>query len=134
MLSKNIKNSQANDSQNIILALNVDDSVLDIDTAIPMGLIVNELVTNCYKYAFKDRLEGAIQINFHQKAKDFFLQVQDDGIGIAQDLDIYKTKSLGLNLVRGLVRQLDGNLAYQSNAKGTSFDIHFKAQAHSSQV
>jgi two-component sensor histidine kinase len=134
MLSKNIKNSHANDSQNIILALNVDDSVLDIDTAIPLGLIINELVTNCYKYAFKDRLEGAIQINFHQKTKDFFLQVQDNGIGIAQDLDIYKTKSLGMNLVRGLVRQLDGNLAYQSNAKGTSFDINFKAQVHSSQV
>jgi two-component sensor histidine kinase len=105
--------------------MNVDDSTVGIDTAIPLGLILNELITNCYKYAFKDKLEGLISIDFHQKEKGYFLKVQDNGIGVTTDLDITKTKTLGLNLVRGLVRQLDGQLDFKSSAVGTICTIHF---------
>jgi two-component sensor histidine kinase/tetratricopeptide (TPR) repeat protein len=126
MLVKNIEKSQNTQNQKIDLALNVDDSTVDIDTAIPLGLILNELITNAYKYAFKDKLQGLIRIEFHQKAKDFFLQVQDNGIGIPSNFDINKTKSLGLNLVRGLVRQLNGVMDFKSNTEGTVFTIHFK--------
>jgi two-component sensor histidine kinase len=126
MLVKNIEKSQNTQNQKIDLALNVDDSTVDIDTAIPLGLILNELITNAYKYAFKDKLQGLIRIEFHQKAKDYFLQVQDNGIGIPSNFDINKTKSLGLNLVRGLVRQLNGTMDFKSNTEGTVFTIHFK--------
>ena len=67
MLTKNIEKSQATDNQKIAFELDIDDAVVDIDTAIPLGLILNELITNSYKYAFKDRLEGLIKIDFHQK-------------------------------------------------------------------
>jgi len=122
-LTKNIEKSQKSEFQDIVLNLDVDDSVLDIDTAIPLGLILNELITNCYKYAFKDRTKGEIQIRFHQMANEMVLDVQDNGVGLPQNFDIDKTKSLGINLVRGLVRQLDGKLDFTSSAEGTTFTI-----------
>lgn len=122
-LIKNIEKSQKSEFQDIALKLDVDDSVLDIDTAIPLGLILNELITNCYKYAFKDRTKGEIQIRFHQTANEMVLDVQDNGVGLPQNFDIGKTKSLGINLVRGLVRQLGGKLDFTSSAEGTTFTI-----------
>lgn len=123
-LTQNIEKSQRNEFQDIALKLDVDDSVLDIDTAIPLGLILNELITNCYKYAFKDRTKGEIQIRFRQMAKEIVLGVQDNGMGLPQNFDIDKTKSLGINLVRGLVRQLDGKLDFTSSVEGTTFTIY----------
>lgn len=125
MLTKNIEKSQSNGFQDIALKLDVDDSVLDIDTAIPLGLILNELITNCYKYAFENRTKGEIQIRFHQIENEMVLAVQDNGVGLPQNFDMHKTKSLGLNLVQGLVRQLDGKLDFASNTEGTVFTIHF---------
>lgn len=122
-LTKNIEKSQKSEFQDIVLNLDVDDSVLDIDTAIPLGLILNELITNCYKYAFNGRTKGEIQIRFHQMANEMVLDVQDNGVGLPQNFDIDKTKSLGINLVRGLVRQLDGKLDFTSSAEGTTFTI-----------
>jgi two-component sensor histidine kinase len=122
-LTKNIEKSQKSEFQDIALILDVDDSVLDIDTAIPLGLILNELITNCYKYAFKDRTKGEIQIRFYRMANEMVLDVQDNGVGLPQNFDIDKTKSLGINLVRGLVRQLDGKLDFTSSAEGTTFTI-----------
>lgn len=124
MLVKNIEKSQKNELQDIQLTLDVDDSVVDIDTAIPLGLILNELITNCYKYAFKDREKGDIRVRFRQKAAEFVLGVQDNGVGLPNHFDIQKTRSLGLNLVRGLVRQLGGKLDFASNAEGVTFTIH----------
>jgi two-component sensor histidine kinase len=124
MLVKNIEKSQKSELQDIQLTLDVDDSVVDIDRAIPLGLILNELITNCYKYAFKDREKGDITVRFRQNAAEFVLGVQDNGVGLPTHFDIQKTRSLGLNLVRGLVRQLGGKLDFASNAEGVTFTIH----------
>lgn len=123
MLILNIEKSQIADNQGIKVALNVDNSVLGIDTIIPLGLILNELVTNCYKYAFKGRENGQIKIEFCEKEKEYFVQVQDNGVGMSPNFDLKTSKSLGLNLVKGLVRQLRGKLHFESNAAGTV--IHF---------
>jgi two-component sensor histidine kinase len=124
MLTKNIEKSQKSELQNIQLTLDVDDSVVDIDTAIPLGLILNELITNCYKYAFKDRENGEILVRFRQKDQELILGVQDNGVGLPTNFDIQKVRSLGLNLVRGLVRQINGKMDFISDSKGTSFTIY----------
>ncbi len=125
-LTRNIARSQAAAGQNVEVALNVDDSKLDIDTAIPVGLILNELITNAYKYAFADRPSGMIWIEFQRQAdKDFLLKVRDNGIGLPSDIDLRKAKSLGLNLVQGLVRQLEGTMNFAGTNEGTSFELRF---------
>ncbi len=102
----------------------------DIDTAIPIGLIVNELVSNAYKHAFPRQQKGNIYINLSKKDnKEFVLEVKDDGIGIPMNLDIKKTNSLGLKLVKSLsTKQLKGSLEI-SNSKGTVFEIKFKDES-----
>jgi two-component sensor histidine kinase len=99
---------------------------LDIGTAIPLGLILNELVTNAYKYAFKDASGGDLKIELQiEKDQHYNLTVMDNGQGLPKDFDETKLNSLGLKLVRMLIEQLDGSVTIQSG-KGTSFYIRFK--------
>ncbi|WP_091509681.1 tetratricopeptide repeat-containing sensor histidine kinase [Flexibacter flexilis] len=123
-LVKNIEKSQKSEYQNIRVVLEIDETVVDIDTAIPLGLILNELITNCYKYAFADRMEGEMKIQFSQQINEITFSVADDGVGLPADFDIQKTRSLGMNLVRGLVRQLGGKLTFTSSESGTIFTIY----------
>lgn len=126
MLIKNIQISHQNPHQNVQLELDIDDSTVDIDTAIPLGLILNELITNCYKYAFVGKDKGLLKICFYQKEKDFYLCIKDDGIGLPNDFETKKETSLGVNLVKGLARQLDASFSYISNEEGTVFEIQSK--------
>lgn len=125
VLTKNIAATQAPADKQIQVQLNVDDARLDIDMAIPVALILNELITNCFKYAFTGRASGLIQVDFQQKANEFLLKVRDNGIGLDPDFDLSKSKSLGLNLVQGLVRQLDGRFNFSSTDAGAVFEVQF---------
>ena len=87
-------------------------------------MILNELITNCYKYAFKDRIEGEILIRFRQQQKELVLGVKDNGVGLPLDFDLKKSPSLGMNLVRGLVRQINGKMDFVSGIEGTDFTIY----------
>lgn len=124
ILIKNIAESQQNEQQNINITLDVDDSNIDVDTLIPLGLILNELITNCYKYAFKDRQNGDIFIRFRQNKEEMVLSVKDNGVGLPDNIDIKNTRSLGMNLVRGLTRQIHGRLDFKTNTEGTEFTIY----------
>jgi len=110
----------------ITLNINVDDNILlDIDRAIPCGLIINELVSNSLKHAFPEGKEGEIKIALHLIDEDEFeLAVSDNGIGIPEDLDFRNTGSLGLQLVTALVKQLDGEIEL-NRTEGTEFRIKF---------
>lgn len=101
---------------------NIADNFLNIETALPCGLIINELVSNCYKYAFPKDEQGEININFYTNNEELVLSVKDNGIGISEDFDINKTQTLGLRLVKSLVRQLNGAIAINSSG-GTEFII-----------
>jgi PAS domain S-box-containing protein len=93
--------------------------------ASPIGLIVNELITNSYKYAFPDNQEGEIKINLQKIENQIQLEYADDGIGIPEDYNWRNTKSMGLNLVKMLAEnQLDGSIDMESNS-GTKFTIKF---------
>ncbi len=97
---------------------------LDIDTAIHLGLIVNELITNCFKYAFTNRDTGRIQLTFHRKEDEYILTIKDDGTGLSDDLDIRKANSLGLQLVHELTEQIGAKLTIKRE-NGTAFTLRF---------
>lgn len=106
--------------------INTNGIVLDIDTSIPLGLIINELLTNCYKYAFTDRSSGNITIVMNEtKNNEIEFHIYDDGIGFQKELQLNSLKSLGLKLVKGLTEQIKGTLKIENN-NGTHFFINFK--------
>jgi len=97
---------------------------MNIDTAIPCGLIINELVTNSLKYAFPNGKKGNITITFTSKCDELILKVADDGIGLPENIKPETTETLGLKLVQNLVNQLDGTLKLVQD-DGTEFIITF---------
>lgn len=107
----------------------VQSHFFKIDTAIPCSLILNELLSNCYKYAFPKNRKGNIYLHFGlEKGKknegNFILQVADDGVGISTEIDIKNTSSLGLQLVDLLTEQIEGTLDLDRK-NGTKFTIRF---------
>lgn len=103
---------------------NIEDINFNIETAIPCGLIITELVTNSIKYAFLKK-EGEITVEFTREADKLKLTVSDNGIGLPEHLLHEKSNYLGLLLVEMLVNQLEGELKID-NANGTTFTIIFK--------
>ena len=111
--------------------LHVDPVSLDLDTAIPVGLITNELVTNSLKYAFAGRSVGEIGVRLTKsEAGDFLLMVSDNGVGLPETFNFDKATSLGLRLVRILTKQMRARLEI-SNGMGTQFRVYFKSQSNS---
>ncbi|MHC5743703.1 MAG: PAS domain S-box protein [Nostoc sp.] len=112
-------------SSQIKLNIQVDNASLDIETAIPCGLIINELVSNALKYAFVGNRGGKIEVKFYQKSEsNLILIIKDNGVGLPENFDSKKTKTLGITLVQGLVKQLRGKLEIDSQ-QGTEFKITF---------
>jgi two-component system, sensor histidine kinase PdtaS len=114
--------------KDIKITIDAADINLDMDTAIPLGLITNELLSNSLKYAFEDRDYGEITISFSRKELGSYkLLIKDTGKGLDETLDIETTKSLGLKLVKTLTRQINGQLNIVSHP-GASFEIDFTEQ------
>ena len=109
----------------ITLKMNIEDVILGIDSAIPCGLIINELIVNSLKHAFPEGKQGEISINFCSKnANEFELVVSDTGIGLPKDLNLQNTKSLGLQLVNALTNQLEGHIKIIKDS-GLKISINF---------
>jgi PAS domain S-box-containing protein len=114
------------------LQLDLEPVTLNIETAMPCGLIVNELVSNSLKYAFPHKRLGILHLHFyihpeskkHDKDRRFVLVVGDNGVGIRSDINWQSTNSLGLRLVRMLMRQLDGVIELDLE-EGTLFRMTF---------
>jgi two-component sensor histidine kinase len=109
----------------IALKLDVDHVTFGVDTAIPCGLIVHELVANALKHAFPGGKPGEIQLDL--RAGDngrYTLRVHDNGVGFPEDVDFRRVESLGLRLVNMLTQQLDGVIELQRNG-GTTFMLTF---------
>jgi PAS domain S-box-containing protein len=103
---------------------------LGLDTAIPCGLIVNELVSNALKYAFVGRDHGQVQLRMRADAdRRYHLVVWDDGVGLPKEVDFRQAKTLGLQLVNMLTNQLHGSVEYR-NGSGTEFHIVFEDRQH----
>ncbi len=98
---------------------------LGVDTAIPCGLIINELITNSLKHAFSEDSNGEISIEFYGEDDNYIMIFEDDGIGFPEHIDFRNTESLGLQLIINLVDQLDGTITLDCT-DGTKYTILFK--------
>jgi PAS domain S-box-containing protein len=116
------------DTSAVDLQTNIGDVFLDIDTSIPLALIINELISNSLEHAFPGDGKGRIRVDLNEEdGGRFRLTVADDGVGLPENFDIQSTESLGLRLVAALVEQLDGNIEIDT-AGGTRFDITFSSK------
>lgn len=111
--------------KNIAVNIETNGIKLTLDNAIPCGLIINELISNCLKYAFPEQKTGEITISLTQSSDNqLSLIVKDTGVGIPANLDWENTNSLGLRIVKNLVRQIKGNVILNCD-RGTTFYINF---------
>jgi len=106
------------------LNLNLDDVYLEVDKAIPCGLIANELITNSLKHAFKASQRGQIDVSLHMAEGQIRLSVKDNGCGLPEGLDPHTSGSLGLSLINALTGQLKGTLEVKSEG-GAEFLLSF---------
>ena len=109
----------------IRLKNNVQQVELGVDTAVPCGLIVNELISNSLKHGLSQSVNGEIRIDMgYDENNKLLLKVSDNGKGIPKDFDITKSESLGLRLVYNLTSQLNGKVEFFNNS-GTTVKINF---------
>ncbi|SDM58568.1 Two-component sensor histidine kinase, contains HisKA and HATPase domains [Kriegella aquimaris] len=116
--------------KNVNISVNIDipDIMLGIDTAIPLGLLINEAVTNSLKYGYDKNDVGQIDIIL-KKQEDmgmYTLEISDDGVGFSHKLDFKKANSLGLKLIHNLARQLRSSIERDFSKKGTNYSISFQ--------
>ncbi|MGB8952308.1 MAG: two-component regulator propeller domain-containing protein [Candidatus Aminicenantales bacterium] len=124
-LTQHLFSIYTNGAKRVRLNLDVSNAFLDINRAIPCGLIVSELVTNALKHAFPKGSSGEITVHMHgDPTGKFELTVKDTGIGFPKNLDFHQTKTLGMQLVTGLVSQIDGTIELKRE-KGTEFLVRF---------
>ncbi|MBE0517381.1 MAG: response regulator [Methanophagales archaeon] len=125
-LATDLFHSYGVEPDGVKLKIDVHEVLLGVDTALPWGLIINELVSNSLKHAFPDGKEGTIRIELLRSVNEhtFILIVSDTGIGFPKDFDFRNTGTLGLQLVITLVEQLNGTIELD-RSRGTEFKITF---------
>jgi PAS domain S-box-containing protein len=146
-LAKNLFQTYSLGDKDTSLKLDLaENTFFDMDTAVPLGMIVNELVTNSFKHAFPNKKKGEIQIRLYREeegeciecinedcSNTFTLTVSDNGVGIPEGLDIEDIETLGMQLVTILVDQLDGEFELKRN-NGTEFNIRFTVRENNDQA
>jgi two-component sensor histidine kinase len=110
--------------ENIEINYLLDDLELSMDTAIPLGLIINEMIINVIKYAFPNGEDGKLSIILHASSNKVTLILADNGVGAPKDLDAENSSSLGLTVVRGLVNQINGSIT-RLDRPGTAYMVEF---------
>lgn len=121
-LIKNLFNSYNVEPEKIQLKTEIKELNLDIDTVVPLGLIINELVTNALKYAFPDDKKGIIWVKTNLENERFILQVYDDGVGVPEGFSLEKANSMGYQLIQNFVNKLSAQLSVL-NKNGTFVEI-----------
>ena len=101
----------------------ITDVHVTISSAIPLALIVNELITNAYKHAFLNKKEGVIEVSLIEKNNQVFLTIKDNGHGF--DKNVIPKNSIGLDILNGLIEQIEGSCQLLSNENGTQYKISF---------
>lgn len=121
-LVNEIKLSYPTIADSIALNTHISNITLNVNTAIPCGLILNELLSNCYKHAFKGKTTGSIYISFSKHGDKINLTVKDNGIGLRSDYE--QSESLGITVIQSLCEQLEGQCEYSVD-DGTCFSLTF---------
>ncbi len=121
-LVESLQSSYGIDSGSIRTELNIDKIHLDINSAISIGLILSELVTNCYKYAFTGKEKGLLSIGLHEQGDILVMNISDNGNGLPKDFDMDNVSSFGLKLVYSLAKKLKADVSIESK-EGTSVTL-----------
>ncbi|MEA3487040.1 MAG: histidine kinase dimerization/phosphoacceptor domain -containing protein, partial [Thermodesulfobacteriota bacterium] len=123
------------DSNAVGFSSHIKDVSFNIETAIPLGLIINEIISNAIKHAFPEGRKGniAVELTQNTKAEEYTLTVTDDGIGFPEGTDYRNTETFGLQLVEMLTEQLNGTIKLD-RSKGTSFKIVFKERKYKKRI
>lgn len=122
-LVRSVKGSNSN----INLTIDIPDIELGIDTAIPLGLLINEALTNALKYGIRDDDQGEIYIALRKEDdREYVLHIGDNGVGFPERVNFRNTKSLGLKLIYNLTRQLKGSIVRDLSKKGTNYVVKFR--------
>lgn len=109
--------------------IEIPDVDLDLNTLVPLGLVMNELVTNSFKHAFVDREEGLISVRIeHLGEREYAIHYADDGIGIPEDKLHGEGNSLGVDLIDSLVDQMNGEIDVKTGTEGTQYTIRFRTR------
>lgn len=128
-LSDNLLSVYADNKKILMINYKMESVFTDIDIAIPFGLIVNEIVTNSIKHVFMERQKGKIDIFLEKNEFKIILTIKDDGVGIPVNLDVENGKTLGLQLVKLLVNQLNGSYKiFREEGTTVQVEIPFKEQ------
>jgi two-component sensor histidine kinase len=118
--------------ERIVLAVSAEPALLDSDIAVPLGFVVNELVTNAIKYAFPPPASGAINVSFDQKENGYRLRIADGGKGLSAEVET-KSSGLGMRLVHSFVQQVGARLEV-SHESGVSYAVYIPVKANDSAV
>ncbi|WP_420628844.1 sensor histidine kinase [Candidatus Leptofilum sp.] len=113
--------------------LDIDHVFLSVETAVPLGLIINELVSNALKHAFVDGRSGQIRMRLWTEDDQLYLTIRDDGIGFPDDVDFRQSPSLGLTIIMTLVNQLQGQIEL-STQDGTCFELTIPTESEKNSV
>jgi PAS domain S-box-containing protein len=132
-LTFHLFHSYSVDQSTIGLSINSEDVLFDIDTSIPCGLIINEILSNSLKYAFPKGRKGKINIDLQLEGEKCILIIGDNGVGFPEGLDFQNTETLGLRLVNILVSQINGVITIDTK-EGTSFKIEFAKLAYKERI
>ena len=129
-IAANIAGSYGAMNPRVRVETELESVAVDLDLAIPVSLIFNEILTNAFKHAFPRERAGKIEVAFHRNGSDnLVLRVSDDGVGLPENLDWETAPSLGLKIVRNLTEQIHGELYAQSAAGVTTFQLSFSDSA-----
>ena len=106
--------SQSFDPDQVRLELNVEDMLLSLERAVPLGLLMNELICNSLKHGFRDGRQGTIRVSIHRRSEATHFEVWDDGEGLPPDFSPASCSSMGLQVAKSLAQQLGGQLAFST--------------------
>jgi len=123
-LSEDLYSAYQIDSDRVKTRFRDDDIWVDINTAIPVGLLFNELVSNAFKYAFPKERHGYVDVDIRGDTREISIMIADDGIGITESVDIVSPTTVGMDLVVTLVHQINGHITLERD-NGTRFSIVF---------
>lgn len=120
-ISKTVKSTQLD----LVFTIVCKEIYLNLNTTIPLSLIVNELVTNSIKHGFVNKLNGNIVISLTKKDNEYYFKYSDNGVGYKEDMNKIECNSIGIDLIKGFSKQLEGNVEFVNNL-GATVSINFR--------
>ncbi|MDR8393878.1 PAS domain S-box protein [Aliifodinibius sp. S!AR15-10] len=124
-LLEHLVKTMSDQTTDITTKIDIADARLSVSNAVPLALIINELVTNSFQHGFQHREEGTLEISLDHDKEKFELTVADNGVGLPEELDVENLDSLGLRLIETLCNQLNGKYEFEKRNPGTRFKMMF---------